>query len=137
MKKLLVERFQELAGIKTSGLALREEEGEEQGAATGGEDQGEEAVNDLIDHLDVKKSLFLQIKTPEAAMKLMSSLLEKLPSNIQSMQSKIFRDLVAANETYGGGAARDTKDDMKKYPDPNTKGGQSTRPGMGTGPYAP
>ena len=41
------------------------------------------------------------------------------------------------NETYGGGEARDTKDDMKKYPDPNTKGGQSTRPGMGTGPYAP
>ena len=44
------------------------------------------------------------------------------------------------NETYGGGAARDTKDDMKKYPDPNkdrSKEGQTTRPGMGTGPYKP
>ena len=113
-KQLLRERFQELAGIKTAGLALREEDDAPQDDASqaGGEDQdqaggeGEEAVTELIDHLDIKKSLFLKIKTPEAAKKLMGSLLEKLPSNIQSMKSQIFRELTEDEE----GSADDQKD---------------------------
>ena len=76
------------------GGASKTNENDEAPEAGGEEQGGDEIVGKLIDYLGNKDSLFLQIKTPEAAQELMKALLEKLPSTIQAVKSKIFRELI-------------------------------------------
>ena len=90
MKKLLVERFQKLAGIKTSGLTLREEDSEETAE--------NETVQNLIDYIGSKDTV-LKTLDEEAAKQLLSALLEKMSTAVQSAKSKILRDLSSTNET--------------------------------------